>query len=48
LKVPEKQVLLTDPDAGSMKAPSNGMVVYNVRTAVKAGHHLIVAPELTN
>ena len=47
-KAPDKQVSLTDPDARSMKTRGNGIVGYNVQTAVEAEHHLIVAHEVTN
>ena len=40
---PDKQISLTDPDARSMKSRGNGIVGYNVQTAVDAEHHLIVA-----
>ncbi len=45
---PEKQVSLTDLDARSMKSRGNGIVGYNVQTAVDSEHHLIVAHEVTN
>ena len=45
---PDKQISLTDPDARSMKTRGNGIVGYNVQTAVDAKHHLIVAHEVTN
>jgi hypothetical protein len=45
---PDKQVSLTDPDARSMKTRGNGIVGYNVQTAVDAKHHLIVTHEVTN
>ena len=45
---PDKQISLTDPDARSMKTRGNGIVGYNVQTAVEAEHHLIVAHEVTN
>ena len=45
---PDKQVSLTDPDARSMKTRGNGIVGYNVQTAVETEHHLIVAHEVTN
>jgi len=48
LDAPDKQVSLTDPDARSMKSRGNGIVGYNVQTAVEAKHHLIVAHEVTN
>ena len=47
-KAPDKQVSLTDPDARSMKTRGNGIVGYNVQTAVEAEHHLIVTHEVTN
>ena len=47
-KAPDKQLSLTDPDARSMKTRGNGIVGYNVQTAVEAEHHLIVAHEVTN
>ena len=45
---PDQQISLTDPDARSMKTRGNGIVGYNVQTAVEAEHHLIVAHEVTN
>jgi transposase len=45
---PDKQLSLTDPDARSMKTRGNGIVGYNVQTAVDTKHHLIVAHEVTN
>ncbi len=48
LKAPDKQLSLTDPDARSMKSRGNGIVGYNVQTAVDTKHHLIVAHEVTN
>ncbi|MFI4941134.1 MAG: IS1182 family transposase [Burkholderiales bacterium] len=45
---PDGQISLTDPDSRSMKTRGNGMVGYNVQTAVDAKHHLIVAHEVTN
>ncbi len=48
LKAPDKQISLTDPDARSMKTRGNGIVGYNVQTAVDTEHHLIVAHEVTN
>jgi len=47
-ETPDKQISLTDPDARSMKTRGNGIVGYNVQTAVDAKHHLIVAHEVTN
>ena len=48
LKAPDKQVSLTGPDARSMKIRGNGIVGYNVQTAVDTQHHMIVAHEVTN
>lgn len=47
-ETPDKQISLTDPDARSMKTRGNGIVGYNVQTAVDTKHHLIVAHEVTN
>ncbi len=47
-EAPDKQISLTDPDARSMKTRGNGIVGYNVQTAVDAKHQLIVAHEVTN
>lgn len=46
LLAPDKQLSLTDPDARSMKTRGNGIVGYNVQTAVDAKHHLIVSHEV--
>jgi transposase len=48
LKEPDQQISLTDPDARAMKSRGNGIVGYNVQTAVEAEHHLIVTHEVTN
>lgn len=45
---PDGQISLTDPDSRSMKTRGNGIVGYNVQTAVDAKHHLIVEHEVTN
>ncbi len=47
---PDKQILLTDPDARFMATSKSGsgMIAYNVQTAVDTKHHLIVAHEVTN
>jgi len=47
---PDRQILLTDPDARSMATSGRGtgMVGYNVQTVVDAKHHLIIAHEVTN
>ena len=45
---PDKQISLTDPDARSMKSAGNGIVGYNVQTAVDVKNHLIIAHEVTN
>lgn len=47
-KAPDKQVSLTDPDARSMKSRGQGIVGYNVQTAVETEHHLIVEHEVIN
>jgi len=47
-QAPDQQISLTDPDARSMKTRGNGIVGYNVQTAVDATHHLIVMHEVTN
>ena len=47
-KQPDKQISLTDPDARSMKTRGNGIVGYNVQTAVDVANHLIVEHEVTN
>lgn len=48
LATPDKQISLTDPDARSMRSAGNGIVGYNVQTAVDVENHLIVAHEVTN
>ena len=48
LKQPDKQISLTDPDARSMKTRGNGIVGYNVQTAVDVKNHLIVEHKVTN
>ena len=45
-EAPDKQLSLTDPDARSMKTRGNGIVGYNVQTAVDTEHHLIVAHDV--
>ncbi len=44
----ETQISLTDSDARSMITRGDGIVGYNVQTAVDAKHHLIVEHEVTN
>ena len=48
LEAPDKQISLTDPDARSMKSRGNGIVGYNVQTAVNTENHLIVSHEVIN
>ena len=45
---PDQQVSLTDPDARSMKSRGQGIVGYNVQTAVETKNHLIVDHEVIN
>lgn len=45
---PDHQLSLTDPDARSMKTRGQGIVGYNVQTAVDTKHHLIVTHEVVN
>jgi len=45
---PGNQLSLTDPDARSMKTRGQGIVGYNVQTAVDTKHHLIVTHEVLN
>ena len=48
LESPDQQISLTDPDARSMKTRGNGIVGYNVQTAVDVENHLIVSHEVIN
>ena len=48
LEAPDQQLSLTDPDARSMKSRGQGVVGYNVQTAVDIDTHLIVAHDVTN
>jgi len=48
LEAPDKQVSLTDPDCRSMQTRGNGIVGYNVQTAVDVKHHLIPAHGVIN
>jgi len=45
---PDHQISFTDPDARSMKTRGEGIVGYNVQTAVDTKHHLIVAHKVIN
>jgi transposase len=45
---PDGQISLTDRDARSMKTRGNGIVGYNVQTAVDTKHHLIVEHDVIN
>jgi transposase len=45
---PDEQISLTDPDARSMNTRGEGMVGYNVQTAVDTNNHMIVSHEVTN
>ncbi len=47
---PDKQILLTDPDARFMATSKSGagMIAYNVQSSVDTQNHLIVAHEVTN
>ena len=45
---PDHQISLTDPDSRSMKTRGQGIVGYNVQTAVDTKHHLIVTHEVIN
>ena len=47
-EAPDKQVSLTDPDCRSMQTRGNGIVGYNVQTAVDVKHHLIPVHDVTN
>lgn len=44
----QKQLVVTEPEAGLMRTPYGHAVAYNVQTALDAEHKLIVAFELTN
>ena len=48
LEAPDQQLSLTDSDARSMKSRGEGIVGYNVQTAVDVGTHLIVAHDVVN
>jgi hypothetical protein len=49
MQTEDKQVSLTDPRRATMaiSGRGNGVVGYNVRSAVDTKHHLIVAHEVT-
>jgi transposase len=44
----DEQISLTDPDARSMKTRGQGMVGYNVQSAVDTNNHMIVSHNVTN
>jgi len=48
LKAPDQQISETDPDARSMKTRGEGVVGYNVQTAVDVNSHMIVSHDVTN
>lgn len=48
LTAPDQQLSLTDPDARAMKSRGQGLVGYNVQTAVDTESHLVVAHEVSN
>jgi transposase len=48
LNSPDQQISETDPDARSMKSRGEGMVGYNVQTAVDVNSHTIVNHDVTN
>lgn len=48
LEAPDQQLSLTDPDARSMQSRGQGIVGYNVQTAVDVETHIIVAHEVNN
>ncbi len=48
VKAPDQQISLTDPDARSMKTRGEGMVGYNLQTAVDVNSHMIISHDVTN
>jgi transposase len=48
LNTPDQQISETDPDARSMKTRGEGVVGYNVQTAVDTNSHMIVCHDVTN
>jgi transposase len=48
IEAPDEQISLTDPDARSMKTRGEGVVGYNVQTAVDVSSHLIISHDVTN
>jgi len=48
LAAPDQQFSLTDPGARAMKSRGQGLVGYNVQTAVDTESHLVVAHEVSN
>ena len=48
VKAPDQQISETDPDARSMKTRGEGVVGYNVQTAVDVNSHMIISHDVTN
>lgn len=48
VKAPDQQISETDPDPRSMKTHGEGMVGYNVQTAVDVNSHMVISHDVTN